>query len=113
MTRFDAGDVVRVHYPHVESNVRRFRPAMVVSKEPLGPEGLLIWVAMITSAKRKSWPGDVKIEDHQAAGLPIASVVRTVKVATLETVSADKVGQLAESVVEAVQQQMRLHLGLN
>lgn len=94
MTRFEAGDVVRVLFPHVERNVRRFRPALVITREPIGPDGLLIWVAMITSAERKPWPGDVLIEDHEAVGLPIPSMVRTAKLATLEAASADRIGRL-------------------
>ena len=112
MTRFDAGDVVRVLFPHIESNVRRFRPALVVTEKPVGPDGLLIWVAMITNARRKRWPGDIVIADHGAAGLPIASMVRTVKLTTLETASAERLGTLAASELVAVRRQIAGHLGL-
>lgn len=112
MTRFEAGDIVRVQFPHVESARHRYRPALVVTKEPIGPQNLLIWVVMITSAKRKPWPGDVTVEGYEAAGLPIPSVVRTAKLATLETAGADRVGRLAGDVFEAVQRQVRRHLGL-
>ena len=113
MTRFEAGDVVRVLFPHVERAVRRYRPALVVTRQPIGPGGLLIWVAMITSAERKTWPGDVAIENHEAAGLPIASVVRTTKLATLETSSAEKVGRLSANQVEAVRKQIAAYVGTN
>lgn len=102
MTRFEAGDVVRVLFPHVESNIRRSRPALVLTREPVGPDRSLIWVGMITNAKRKSWPGDVLIEDHEAVGLPVSSVVRTAKVATLEAASASRIGRLADAQIEAV-----------
>ena len=102
MTRFEAGDVVRVLFPHVESNVRRPRPALVLTRSPIGPDGVLIWVGMITSARRKRWPGDVPIEDHEAAGLPVPSVVRTAKVATLEAASASRIGRLADAQIAAV-----------
>lgn len=106
MTRCEAGDVVRVLFPHVESNVRRYRPALVVTREPIGPDGVLIWVAMITSAERKRWPGDVAITDHEAAGLPIPSVVRTAKLATLETATAERIGRLPAKEAEAVRAQV-------
>jgi mRNA interferase MazF len=106
MTRFEAGDVVRVSFPHVESNVRRSRPALVLTAAPVGPEGLLIWVAMITSAERRSWPGDIRIEDHEEAGLPIPSVVRTAKIATLETASATRIGRLSDRQTAEVQAQV-------
>jgi mRNA interferase MazF len=104
MIRFEAGDVVRVLFPHVESNLRRARPALVLTREPVGPDGLLIWVGMITNARRKRWPGDVLIEDHQAAGLPVPSVVRTAKVATLEAASATRIGRLSDVQIAAVRE---------
>jgi mRNA-degrading endonuclease toxin of MazEF toxin-antitoxin module len=112
MTSFEAGDVVRVLFPHVESNVQRYRPALVVTRQPVGPDGLLIWVAMITSAERKRWPADVEIEDHGAMGLPIPSVIRTAKIATLETEGADKIGSVTQPLLASVQLRIREHLGL-
>jgi mRNA interferase MazF len=111
MTRFEAGDIVRVLFPHVESNVRRSRPALVLTREPVGPDGSLIWVAMITNARRKPWPGDVPIEDHEAAGLPVPSVVRTTKVATLETASASRIGRLSNAQIETVRKHVLGYLG--
>lgn len=113
MTRFEAGDIVRVPFPHVETNQRRYRPALVLTREPIGLEGLLIWLAMITNAKRKPWPGDVEILGHAAAGLPIPSVVRTAKIATLEAASADRIGRLRHDQIGAVQDELRVHLGLS
>jgi mRNA interferase MazF len=112
MTLFKAGDVVRVLFPHVETDAHRYRPALVVTHKPIGPNGFLIWVAMITNAQRKRWSGDIVIEDHQAAGLPIASMVRTTKLATLEAASADRLGSLSTSDIVAVRQQISAHLGL-
>lgn len=103
MTRFEAGDVVRVLFPHVERDVRRSRPALVLTQAPIGPEGLLIWVAMITNARRKPWPGDVPVEDHEAVGLPVPSVIRTAKIATLEAASATRLGRLSEAQILAVE----------
>jgi mRNA interferase MazF len=112
MTRFEAGDVVRVLFPHVESNAHRHRPALVVSRGPIGPDGLLIWVAMITNAKRKPWPGDIQVADHRSAGLPIPSLIRSAKLATLETAGADKIGRVPDANLSEVQLKIREHLGL-
>jgi mRNA-degrading endonuclease toxin of MazEF toxin-antitoxin module len=111
MTRFEAGDVVRVLFPHVESNVRRSRPALVLTREPVGPDGSLIWVAMITNARRKPWLGDVLIDDHKAVGLPVPSVVRTAKVATLEAASANRIGRLEDAQIEAIRKRVLGYLG--
>lgn len=110
MIRFEAGDVVRVLFPHVESNVRRSRPALVLTHEPIDPDGLLIWVGMITNAKRKSWPGDVLIENHEAVGLPVPSVIRTAKIATLEAAAATRIGRLTEAQARAVRRQIVAYL---
>jgi len=112
MTRFEAGDIVRVPFPHIERNVRRYRPALVVTKRPIGPDDLLIWVAMITNARRAPWPGDVPISDHKAAGLPIPSTVRTAKLATLEASGAEQIGKLDDVSFSKVRQLIAQHLGL-
>lgn len=111
MTSFEAGEIVRVLFPHVERNVRRYRPALVVTREPIGPDGLLIWVAMITSAERERWPGDVAIDEHETAGLPIRSVVRTAKLATLEAAAAERIGRLPDREYDKVREQVAVHLG--
>jgi mRNA interferase MazF len=49
---------------------------------------------MITAAANPRWPDDVEIADHEDAGLPIPSVVRTVKIATIEARAASKLGSL-------------------
>jgi mRNA interferase MazF len=112
MTRFEAGDIVRVLFPHVERNVRRPRPALVVTKEPIGPNGLLFWAAMITNAERERWTGDIDISHHEAAGLPVPSMVRTAKLATLETAAASVIGKIDAGQLEQVRKQVAAHLGL-
>jgi mRNA interferase MazF len=112
MTPFEAGDVVRVPFPHVETNARRFRPALVVTRTPIAPDALLIWVVMITSAERNRWPGDIPIDDQKSAGLPIPSMIRSAKIATLEAASAQPIGRLSVSQLPSVMQRLSLHLGL-
>ncbi len=50
MTSFEAGDIIVVDYPHVETSQRKRRPALVVSAKPIGPNGFVLWAVMITSA---------------------------------------------------------------
>ena len=53
-------------------------------------------MAMITSAKNKPWPGDVRITDLESAGLPAHSVVR-MKLFTLDhQLVIDNAGHLTE-----------------
>lgn len=49
---------------------------------------------LITSYENRGWPGDVAISDLAAAGLPVASVVRTAKIATIEAKEAERIGAL-------------------
>lgn len=49
---------------------------------------------MVTAAANPRWPDDVEIDDHDGAGLPIPSVVRTAKIATIEARAASKLGSI-------------------
>jgi len=39
---------------------------------------------MITSWENRGWSGDVAATDLKVSGLPVASIVRTAKIATIE-----------------------------
>jgi mRNA interferase MazF len=94
MPTFEQGDVVRVPFPYTDRNTCQHRPALVISKEGLGPAKGLLWVAMITAAANRPWPEDWPIEDFAKAGLPIPSVVRPAKITTIEAKNAEVVGRL-------------------
>lgn len=61
---------------------------------------------MITSARNQRWPGDVAISDIALAGLSAESLVRTAKIATIETIEAVKIGYLNKVDRSAVREQM-------
>ena len=112
MTAFEAGDIVRVPFPHVERPVVVPRPAVVVTPQPVGPGGLLTWTAMVTSAQRKEWPGDIPIADWEGLGLIIASKVRTAKLFTAETAALSLIGRLDPATTARIRDALRGHLGL-
>jgi mRNA interferase MazF len=85
--------VIVVPFPYVERPIQQRRPALVVAAG-LGRSLDLLWVLMITSAANPRWPEDVEIED-QGAGLPIASIVRTAKIATIEARAAARLGTIS------------------
>ncbi len=89
--------IVRVPFPYTDRPVRQHRPALVVSANGLRSAHGLIWVLMITSAENQRWPEDVLISDHKRAGLPVPSLVRCGKIATLDAQDADRIGMLASS----------------
>lgn len=59
------------------------RPALVVSNPEFEKQTGMVWIAMITSLDHERRFGDIPIADQKAAGLPVASVVRASKLATL------------------------------
>jgi len=102
---------VRVPFPHVERPVVVPRPAIVVTPKPIGPDGMLIWAAMITNAAREDWPDDVPIPNAEALGLLIPSKVRTAKLFTAEAATSTLIGHLEAEVWARVRDTVRRHLG--
>lgn len=111
MPTFDRGDIVRVPFPYADRNTAHHRPAVVVASG-LGLEGMLIWVVMVTAAVNRQWPGDIAIPDHVTAGLPIPSIVRTSKAATLTARRATRLGRLPPATLAALDAQIATYLGI-
>jgi mRNA interferase MazF len=44
----------------------------------------MYYVAMITNAQHAAWAGDVPISNIKGAGLPVPSIVRPAKLATID-----------------------------
>lgn len=110
MPIFKPWDIVRVPFPYVERPVRRHRPALVLAGNEPDDRYRLLWIAMITSAANSGWDGDVLISDLTEAGLPIPSVVRPAKLATIEARDADRLGGLPPADQAAVSRYLRARL---
>jgi len=91
---FAVWDIVKVPFPYTDRPVRQNRPALVIAAGELAAAHGLLWLAMITSAANRGWNGDVMISDLRAAGLPVPSIVRTAKIATIEARDAQPLGTL-------------------
>ena len=112
MPTFEAGDVVRVPFPYTNRETTQRRPALVISNGAIA-SGMLLWVLMITSTSNRSWPGDVRIgSSGETTGLPAPSMVRTLKMATIEASAADRIGAISVSELAAVRAELRGILGL-
>jgi len=111
------GDVVKVPFPYTSRPTRQSRPALVISAGDItdgNASGFrLIWVVMITSAQNRGWPGDVALDDLSGTGLPAPSVIRTAKIATIETGDATRLGCIGEAARAEVLGQLRGHLGID
>jgi len=114
MPSFEQRDVVRLPFPYTDREARQHRPALVVSNGALGDGETLLWVVMITSAANRGWPGDVSLaEGHEAVGLPIPSVIRSTKIATIEARHAQRIGRLTSELWVEVAEMLRHHLGMD
>jgi mRNA interferase MazF len=88
-------DIVRVDFPFADEATTRRRPALVIAAPATTSAFSVVWVLMITSAAQGPWPLDVPISDLRRGGLSRACVVRTSKVATLDSRLATRIGELA------------------
>jgi mRNA interferase MazF len=112
MPAFRQGDIVKVPFPHTDRPARQFRPALVISAEDDAAQGGFVWVLMITSAANRGWPGDVPVSASQATGLPVPSVVRTAKIATIEAADASILGRAPAPVRRRALDLVARRLGL-
>jgi mRNA interferase MazF len=110
LAKFERWTVVSVPFPYVERPIRQRRPALVVLAG-MGAAQDLLWVLMITAAANRGWPDDVPIDDHAAAGLPIPSIVRTAKVATIAAIDAQPLGALPAPAVAYIAEILRQRFG--
>lgn len=111
MPSFSLGDVVKVPFPYTDRSTRQSRPALVVAAGALEEDHGLLWVVMITSAQNRGWPGDVPVSDLVTAGLPVASVIRTAKIATIEAVDATRLGRIRPAQFRRVAERLAHMLG--
>jgi mRNA interferase MazF len=111
MQSFSQGDVVRVPFPYTDRAARQSRPALVVSTGELTAGHGLLWVAMITSAVNKGWPGDLEIKNLERAGLPAESIVRAAKIATIEAADAEGLGRIPPALLKRVVAQLAGKIG--
>lgn len=102
MPSFERGDVVRVPFPYTDRSTRQHRPALVVSAGGPSESGHLLWVVMITSAENRHWPGDVELADFAAVGLPVPSLVRPAKIATIDAAHAERLGTVSAPILRQV-----------
>ena len=111
MASFEPGDVIKVPFPYTDRPTRQSRPALVVSGRELEERHGLLWVVMITSAENSGWPGDVAVDDLVVAGLPVASVVRTAKIATIEARDVQRLGRIAADPMRVIGRHLSAALG--
>lgn len=111
MESFSRGDVVKVPFARAGRAARQWRPALVISNARLHDAHGLAWVLMITSAENRGGPDDVAVRDLASAGLPAPSVIRTAKIATIDSAAAGKIGVVSAAVLGQVMKRVGRILG--
>lgn len=84
MTIYNPFSVVEVPFPFIDSGERKKRPALVLSDASFQKNADAVVLAMITSAERSSWEGDIPLRDWKEAGLRKPSILRW-KLFTIES----------------------------
>jgi mRNA interferase MazF len=105
------GDVVLVPFPFTDLSDARVRPAVVVSSELFNQQDEDVTVAMITSRPRLG-PTDWGLRDWIEAGLRLPSWVRSRLVTLDQNLIRFSPGQLSPRDLQAVQERLRVALGL-
>ena len=112
MASFRQGEVIKVPFPYTDRSTRQSRPALVVSAGGIEDAHALLWVVMITSAENRGWMGDVAVSNLALAGLPVPSVIRTAKIATIEAADATHLGRVSPALFRQVARHLAEVLGL-
>ena len=100
---FAQWDIVVLPFPYTDRLAEKRRPALVISKPWIAKDFGLLWVAMITSASNDGWASDIEIGNLSNAGLSTPSVIRPIKIATIEAERVlRKLGRLSPKEIKAV-----------
>lgn len=100
------GDIVVVPFPYADMLTEKRRPALVISNAKFNRKHGLVWVAMITSAENRSWPGDIDLPLSKT-GLSAPSRIRVAKIATIDAARVvRKAGKIETSTADAVSKRL-------
>ena len=103
-------DVVIVPFPFMEKPDAKKRPALVLSNTDFNESNHTI-LAMITTKRYPSWPGDSQIRDHEVAGFKVPCLVR-LKLFTLDNrIILRKAGHLSKVDANQVESRLKAYLG--
>jgi mRNA interferase MazF len=102
-------DVTVVPFPFSDQPGTKRRPALVLSDRSFNIRGHTI-LAMVTTAGHRSWPGDVALSDHKAAGLNMRCIVR-LKLFTLDNrLLMKRIGSLSVKDQKQLSSQLKTYL---
>ena len=102
-------DVVIVPFPFSNQPGTKRRPALALSDRSFNGKGHTV-LAMITTSGHRTWPGDVALSDHKAAGLYLRCILR-LKLFTLDNrLLMKRIGSLSISDQKKIKVQFKTYL---
>jgi mRNA interferase MazF len=108
----DAWDVVVVPFPFTDSPEAKRRPAVVLSSRSFNEFGHSV-MCMVTTSRSARWPGDIELplQEAKATGLPKQSIIRTMKLFTLDNrIVLRKIGCLGVDLQDVARRLLNTHL---
>jgi mRNA interferase MazF len=97
--------------PYADEPIARPRPALVIATPAATSAFGMVWVLMINSARHAPWPEDVPITALNAAGLSRSSLIRTPKIAAIDSRFVAAIGRLSDLDRHAVAACLKRQLG--
>ena len=110
-------DIIVVPFPYSDQLAEKRRPALVVSSDAFNKRHKLLWVVMITSATNPKKSDDILLAANSQTGLPVASLIRPSKIATIEPMRVVRaIGRIdgkatrtvRNAMVKAIQQEKQI-----
>jgi len=111
MTNFKRGDIILVHFPFTDLSSTKQRPALVVSSDALNAVSEDVLVVAISSqvpARLAAEEFLIPSGDLAACGLPMPSILRLAKLASLHRqLVIKRIGFMPEPVLRRILAQIR------
>jgi mRNA interferase MazF len=112
MTEYNRGDVVLVGFIFADETGVKHRPAVIVSSDTYHTGRNEAIIAAITSRTDRILVGDYLINGWQGAGLLFPSVATSIIRTIKQSMITRKLGSMPTSDMEAIDNNLRLALGL-
>jgi len=94
--------------PSLGTEIRKTRPAVVVSNDSCNAHGMRVVVLPITSNVSSLYPGEARIDVRGKPGRALGDQIRSIDKSRLRS----RVGRLSQDELEAVDDALRITLGL-
>jgi mRNA interferase MazF len=112
-TGYNRGSVVLVPFPFTDLSAVKRRPALVISNEEYNRATGDVIIAQITSkVNSPPRPGDYRLRDWQAAGLPLPSLVRARMTTLHSSLLVRSLGRIPDDEMRSISGRLAKTLGL-